>query len=371
MEPYIPEPLPPKGLDLGMVVGRVGRANAALARYDGLLQGLVNPEILLSPLTTQEAVVSSRIEGTQATFDEVLEHEAGQLQLGEKAEDINEIINYRTALSLAREVVAERPISLGLVRQLHGVLMEGVRGQDKAPGEFRKDQNWIGRSGCSIDEASFVPPSPLILADHLEAWESYTRAEDVDLLAQLAVVHAQFELIHPFKDGNGRIGRLLIPLFLYQKGVLSTAGFYLSEYLDAHRDEYYGRLAAISDAGDWTGWVAFFLDAIEAQARRNGDRVRKMRALYDRMKTRAVELTRSQHALAALDALFYSPIFQTSDFVARSGIPKQSALPMLRTLRTAGILVPVREASGRRAAILAFPELLDIVEDRTSASVGR
>lgn len=364
MEPYRPEDLPLHDLDLQGLVGRVGRANAALARYDGLVQGLVNPEILLSPLTTQEAVLSSKIEGTQATLDEVLEHEAGQLQQGEKAQDVREIINYRTALALAREVVADQPISLWLLRQVHRVLMDSVRGQDKAPGEFRKDQNWIGRPGCPIEEATFVPPNPMVMADYLQAWEAYVQGEDVDVLIQLALVHAQFELIHPFKDGNGRIGRLLIPLFLYQKRVLSSPSFYLSQYLDAHRDAYYDRLQAISRDGDWNGWVAFFLDAVISQSGDNGDRVRKMLELYERMKLRIVELTHSQHALAALDTLFHRPIFQTSDFVERSAIPKQTAFPMLRALRGAGILIPVREASGRRAAILAFPELLNIVEGR-------
>lgn len=365
MDPYIPESLPLAGLDLRRLIGRVGRANAALVRYDGLLQGIVNPGILLSPLTTREAVLSSRIEGTQATLDEVLEHEAGQLQQGEKAQDVREIINYRTALSLARDVVADQPISLGLVRQVHRVLMDSVRGQNKSPGEFRKDQNWIGRPGCSIEEATFVPPNPLVMADHLEAWEAYIHSDDLDVLIQLAVVHAQFELVHPFKDGNGRIGRLLIPLFLYRKRVLSSPGFYLSEYLEAHRDEYYDRLAAISQHRDWDGWISFFLDAIVAQADENGRRVQQMRELYERMKVRTVELTHSQYSVAALDALFHRPIFQTSDFVERSGIPRQTALPMLRALRGAGILAPIREAAGRRPAILAFPELLEIVEGRT------
>lgn len=371
MEPYVPDTLPLQHLDLQKLVGSVGRANAALARYDGLLQGLVDPELLLSPLTTQEAVLSSRIEGTQATLDEVLEHEAGQFQHGEKAHDIQEIINYRNALSLARDVVVDRPISLGLVRQVHRVLMSSVRGEDKAPGEFRKDQNWIGRPGSSIDAASFIPPNPLVMTDHLEAWEAYVRGDDIDVLIQLAVVHAQFELIHPFKDGNGRIGRLLIPLLLCQKGVLSSPSFYLSEYLEAHRDEYYDRLSAISRAGDWDGWIVFFLEAITAQSGENGQRVRRMLELYERMKTRTVELTRSQYALAALDALFHRPVFQTSEFVARSGIPKQSALPMLRALRNAGLLVPVRAASGRRPAILAFAELLNIVEGRAVLALSR
>lgn len=361
MNPYLPAELPPPGIGWEKLVRLIGPANAALARYDGLLQGVVNPDVLLSPLRTQEAVLSSRIEGTQATLDEVLEHEAGDLKADATAEDIREIINYRTALSLARHALADQPLSLGLIRQMHRVLLDSVRGKHKTPGEFRRDQNWIGRPGCTIEEASFVPPSPLVIAEHLERWEAYVRSDADDVLVQLALVHAQFELIHPFNDGNGRIGRLLIPLFLFQKEMLSSPSFYLSEYLEEHRDQYYARLQAISSGDDWGGWIAFFLEAVEVQARRNADRVRGMLELYEQMKQRIVQLTRSQYALAALDALFDRPIFGSSEFVQRSGIPKQTAVPMLRTLRDAGLLEELRPASGRRAAIFEFPALLAIV----------
>jgi len=236
----------------------VGQANAALARYDGLLQGIPNPAVMLSPLTTQEAVLSSKIEGTQATVDEVLEQEAGLLKEGEKYKDILEISNYRQALFAAREYLQDYPIRLGFVRELHRILMNSVRGQDKTPGEFRNDQNWIGKFGCSIEHATFVPPNPLQLPIYLQAWEHYVDSDDVDFLIQTAVVHAQFELLHPFKDGNGRIGRILIPLFLYQKRALSQPMFYLSEYLENHRDEYYARLKAISSDDNWNDWLVFF-----------------------------------------------------------------------------------------------------------------
>ncbi len=180
---------------------------------------------------------------------------------------------------IASEYLAERPITLSLVRQMHAVLMDSVRGANKTPGEFRLDQNWIGPLGCTIEQASFVPPSPLQLLDYLQAWEGYLAFNDFDLLVQVAVVHAQFELIHPFKDGNGRIGRLFIPLFLYQKRVLASPMFYLSEYLEAHRELYYVRLQGISRDGDWTSWIEFFLDAITQQAHANTERVREILAL--------------------------------------------------------------------------------------------
>jgi Fic family protein len=365
MEPFVPHRLPLEGLDLSRIIGKIGPANAALARYDGLLQSVINPGVMLSPLTNREAVLSSRIEGTQATVDEVLEFEAGLDFGGEKAKDIQEVVNYRKTLILASEMLSgDRPITLSPVRQMHAVLMDSVRGANKTPGEFRLDQNWIGPADCTIQQASFVPPSPLQLLDHLQAWEAYLSVNDFDPLVQVALVHAQFELIHPFKDGNGRIGRLLIPLFLYQKRTLASPMFYLSEYLDAHREQYYARLQGISREGNWAGWIEFFLGAITEQALSNTRRVRGILDLYEHMKLKITELTRSAHAITVLDALFDRPIFQSSDFVQRSGIPKQTALPFLRKLRDAGVLHPLREKSGRRSAILAFTELLHRAEGR-------
>jgi Fic family protein len=365
MEPFVPHSLPLKGLDLSRIIGKIGPANAALARYDGLLQSVINPGVMLSPLTHREAVLSSRIEGTQATVDEVLEFEAGLDFGGEKAKDIQEVVNYRKTLILASEMLAEdRPITLSLVRQMHAVLMDSVRGANKTPGEFRRDQNWIGPAECTREQARFVPPSPLQLLDHLQAWEAYLSVNDFDPLVQVALVHAQFELIHPFKDGNGRIGRLLIPLFLYQKRTLASPMFYLSEFLEAHRELYYARLQGISREGDWASWIEFFLEAITQQALSNTQRVRDILDLYERMKLKITELTRSAHAITVLDSLFDRPIFQSSDFVQRSGIPKQTALPFLRKLRDAGVLHTLRAKSGRRSAILAFTDLLNRAEGR-------
>ncbi len=364
MEPYVPQALPPSGLDLARIIRKVGPSNAALARYDGLLQSVINPSVLLSPLTNREAVLSSKIEGTQATVDEVLEYEAGIGFEGEKAQDIQEIVNYRKTLVLASEALAEQPLSLSLLRQMHEALMDSVRGHDKTPGSFRIDQNWIGVPGTPIEQATFVPPSPLQLLDHLQAWEAYLSAEDFDVVVQTAVVHAQFELLHPFKDGNGRIGRLLIPLFLFQKGALASPVFYMSEYLETSRDAYYARLRGISQDGDWNGWIEFFLNAVVEQATGNTARVRAMLALYDRMKRRITELTHSQHAISVLDTLFDRPIFQASEFVERSGIPKQTALPILRKLRDAGILHTLREHRGQQSAVLAFHDLLNCAEGR-------
>ena len=368
MTPYTPDSLPLDGLDFRRLLPLVGQANAALARYDGLLQGIPNPAVMLSPLTTQEAVLSSRIEGTQATVDEVLEQEAGLLKEGEKYKDILEISNYRRALAAGRDHLGAYPLRLSLVRELHHILMDSVRGEDISPGEFRRDQNWIGPRGCPIERATFIPPSPLQLNDHLQAWEAYLEGDDSDVLLQTAVVHAQFELLHPFKDGNGRIGRILIPLFLFQKRALSQPMFYLSEYLENHRDEYYARLKAISADDDWDSWIAFFLQALITQAGQNSQRVSAIRSLYEEMKQTIHEVTRSQYTVHLLDALFSKPIFRTSDLAAQLfrefGIHEKTTPSLLRQLRDAGILLELQPGRGRRPATLCFPRLVNLAEGR-------
>jgi Fic family protein len=368
MQPFEPHALPRTDLDWRQLLPLVGQANAALARYDGLLAGIPNPAVMLSPLTTQEAVLSSRIEGTQATVDEVLEHEAGLLKEGEKSNDIQEISNYRKALFQARAYLKDYPIRLGFVRELHRTLMSSVRGQDKTPGEFRLQQNWIGKEGCTMEQATFVPPNPVRLPDHLEAWARYLDSDDVDFLVQTAIMHAQFELLHPFMDGNGRIGRILIPLFLHQKKVLSQPMFYLSEYLENHRDEYYARLRGISAARDWSNWIAFFLRAVAEQATQNAKRVVAIQALYDEMKVKIQATTRSQYTVHLLDAIFTKPIFGTSDLADRlsteDGIHEKTASALLRQLRDAGILRELQAGSGRRAATMCFPRLINLAEGR-------
>ena len=368
MKPYMPDSLPLENLDFKLLLPLVGKANVALARYDGLLQGIPNPEVMLSPLITQEAVLSSKIEGTQATVDEVLEHDAGLEKQGEKYKDIQEISNYRRALYQARDYLIEYPIRLGFVRELHKILMDSARGRDKLPGEFRLDQNWIGPKDCLIEQAKFVPPSPLVMQDSLHLWESYLDLDDSDFLLQTAVVHAQFELIHPFLDGNGRIGRILIPLFLFQKRALSQPMFYLSEHLEAHRDEYYQRLKAISVDRDWNGWIAFFLRAIIEQSQGNAARVQQIMNLYDEMKSKVQDVTHSQYSVFLLDAIFNKPVFTTSGYAveleSQHNVHSQTTLSLLRKLKKCNILKELRSGTGRRAAVLCFPALINLVEGR-------
>ena len=209
---------PPETLNWEKLISLVGSANAAVARYDGLLSAIPNAAVLLSPLTTQEAVLSSRIEGTQATMGEVLEYEA-KGDTGDptspKEADIWEVLNYRKAMRAAEVLLQKLPLSQRVVRETHKILLSGVRGHGKSPGEYRKIPNWIGPHGCTIDEARFVPVPADKLPDAMSRWEKFIHDEVSDRLIQLALIHAEFEAMHPFLDGNGRLGRMLIPLFMH------------------------------------------------------------------------------------------------------------------------------------------------------------
>ncbi len=361
---------PPQDLDWQALLPLIGPAHAAVAAFGGSLQGIPNPDVLLSPLVAQEAVLSNRIEGTITTLTDVLAFEAGSAlaSTGDppSAADIQEVLNYRRALRNAIVQMEEIPLSQRLLRDAHKTLMRGVRGQNKAPGEYRRIPNdtWIGPPGSPIEEARFIPCPVEELPTAMSKWEYYTHEEAPDSLVQLAVLHAEFEAIHPFLDGNGRTGRLFVPLFMYHKGLLPFFHFYISEYLLLHRNEYYDRLLAVSRDDDWSGWCAFFLLAVTEQARMNQGKAVRIMDLYNQRKNWVVDQTHSQYGVRALDWIFSRPVFQASDFAAYADIPKQTANRILRILRESGMLRVLRESSGRRAAMLAFPELLDIAEGR-------
>lgn len=356
---------PPALLDWPKLIPLLGPAAAAVARYDGMLAAVPNPDLLLAPLTTQEAVLSSRIEGTQATMGEVLEFEAGEeVGTAERREDIHEVLNYRAAMREAERLLGELPLSQRVIRGMHRVLLAGVRGQNKAPGEYRRIPNWIGPTGCTVEEARFVPIGADRLPDAMGAWERYTHEDAPDRLVQLAVLHAEFESLHPFLDGNGRVGRMLVPLFLWQRGLIKRPMFYISGWLEARRDEYYERLLAVSRDDDWTDWCRFFIEAVKAQAEENLERTQAILKLHDDLMHRLPELTRSQYAVRALDWIFGRPIFKAPDFIAMAGIPAPTARRFLDVLRKENVLNDIRAGRGRRAAILAFPALLNIAEGK-------
>lgn len=367
MKPFVAQSLPISNIDWTPLIPLIGPANRAVAHYDGLLYGVRNPAVLLSPLTTQEAVLSSRIEGTQATLGEVLKFEAGEEPVQEsRRQDIQEIINYRQALYKAQAELTRKPFHLNLLLELHSVLLDSVRGRSKGRGQFRTTQNWIGTPSSPIEQADFVPPAPTHVPALLGNWEKYYHRDEADTLVQLALVHAQFEIIHPFLDGNGRIGRLLVPLFLYEKKLLSRPMFYLSAYFERRRDEYVERLRRLGQEPDsWNQWIAFFLEAVMQQAEENTAKARRVIALYEHLKEQILALTHSQFAVPLLDRLFEQPITQTTDLVKHRSMPSRPMImTMLGRLKKAGILRVVREGSGRRPQVLALAELVNLCEGK-------
>lgn len=361
MQPYIPEILPLKEIDWHRHVSNIAIANGHLARFDAILQIIPHPDFLLAPILTQEAVLSSRIEGTQATLEDVLEFDAEPSEDIRNFHDVQEVANYRKTLNYAIDKLRRLPLSLNLIKEMHAILLEGVRGNNKKRGEFRKTQNWIGRHGAPIERATFVPPSPLELLEHLSSFEKYFHFNDKEKLVQLAVIHAQFELLHPFLDGNGRIGRILIPLFLYEKKLISQPSFYISGFFDLKRDEYYDHLENISKNNAWNDWIEFFLQGIIFQAETQSLLAKKIIKLYEEVKIEIMDQTRSHFGMKILDFIFSQPIFKGTGFINAADIPKATANRLINALVEGGILVPIREKTGRAGQIYRFERLLKIL----------
>ena len=362
---YILPHLPIGHLNLSFLFDIFGQAVGYLSRYDGMISHMSYANVMLSPLLAQEAVLSSKIEGTQSTLDEVYTLEAGETGTDEQTRDVQEILNYREALRYGNKCLRERGITLGLIREIHKILLGSVRGQNKSPGLIRTTQNWIRRRGCTIEEASYVPPSPLTVESYLENWQHHLQTSTEHPLLLAAILHAQFELIHPFNDGNGRIGRLLIPLILTQKGILSRPVFYLSEYFERHRDTYTGLLNQLHrhPGSAWQEWVRFFLQAVQSQARENDRRATAMLRLHTELSQRVREITNSPYGGPLLDAIFESPVFTKSYICKRIDGPAVSSLQrMIDLLTKEGILTVKSQARGRRPAFYQLREVILIAE---------
>jgi Fic family protein len=345
----------------------VTKIENTLHKLRSALYGVPNPAVLLSPMTTQEAVLSSRIEGTQATLGDVLKFEAGEEPQQESRKfDIEEINNYREALRYAERALKKKPFNSNLLLELHSILLDSARGRDKGRGKFRTVQNWIGEYGTPMEKAVYIPPEPSRVAPLMDNWERYYHMDRPDPLVQLAVVHAQFEVIHPFLDGNGRLGRLLVPLYLFERKILRQPMFYLSGYLEAHRDDY---IAALRDLGEsdgaWNRWISFFLQALIDQANQNSEKARAIMDLYVLLKDRVIELTHSKFAVPMLDILFLRPVIRSSEFAEHKSMPSKPMIgSMLSSLKKDGILKTIRRASGRRSEVLAFAQLINLAEGK-------
>ncbi len=359
-KPFTPSKLPLKNLNWVSYIPLIGDARDRLSKFDGLLQGIPNPNVLLSPLTTQEAVVSSKIEGTQATLEEVLEYEADPKQWDEKEDDILEVLNYRKAMYFAIDEMKRKPFSEGLLKDVHKILLKNARSNTKEIGEYRDWQVFIGKKGTTIEEASFVPPQPKDIGDLMSNWEKYIHSKEKDPLVQLAIVHAQFEMIHPFGDGNGRLGRIILPIFLNYKGVLSTPMFYLSAYFEKHRDTYYAKLNNISANSDWDSWILYFLGAVKEQSELNIAKAKAIMGLYADKKEEIKQVTNSKYSVDILDFLFSYPLFSTTQFAERTGIKPPYSNQIIKKLEEAKIVKLFRKGTGSKPSVYLFPDLLII-----------
>lgn len=356
---YILPYLPINTYSVEHLFSAYGKADRSLARLDGMLSEKSYANVLLSPMMTQEAVLSSRIEGTRSTIDEVYSLEAGEESTEAQKLDVQEILNYREAMRFATHSLKERGLTLGLIKEMHAILLQSVRGQNKHPGLVRDTQNWIGAPGSSIEQATYVPPSPATVEAYLENWMENAISDEVDPLLQSGILHAQFELIHPFHDGNGRVGRLLIPLYLHSKGLLERPVFYLSEYFESHREEYIDCLNALhQDPTAWESWLLFFLRAVDEQARENMRRAAAMQRLYKELQTEFPNVTNSASCGLLLDAIFESPIFSKPIISARIHEVNTATIHrMINSLLDAGILHMRTNGAGRRAATYQLREL--------------
>jgi len=372
MKPFIPQGLPIPGLDLTRLMPAIGEANRSLARCDALIQTAATPTALLIPLLARrEALDSSRIEGFQTTLGDVFRFEENEnfAKTNAQRDDLREILNHASTAHLAEAELENRSFTLNLLKTLHARLLDSERGQRKNPGQFRTIQNWIGREGTPMEQASFVPPEPLRVPEYMEQWERFYHSEQPDVLVQAAILHAQFELIHPFMDGNGRLGRLLIPVFLREKKVLSGLNFCPSAYLNKHRATYMDGLRGLgtNNPDEWRRWIAFFLEALTTQARQDSETVVKMTELYETAKKRFIDLTQSRLAIPLLNAVFNKPLFRTAYLNKRFATLEKPPTPptlssLLAKLTKGGVLVMQEPRKGRRGALYEFSGLTRLLE---------
>lgn len=344
---FMPRPLPPDPtLDLtGDLQQHLSNADRALGRLDGSVETLPNPNLFVYMYVRKEAVLSSQIEGTQSSLQDLL---AAEAHLAEGvADDAFEVVNYVRAMNMGMERLRELPISIRLIREIHHELMKGARGQHLTPGQLRQSQNWIGPAGSTIATASFIPPPPHEVPLLLGDVETFLhREDDVPLLVKIGLAHAQFETIHPFLDGNGRVGRLLITFLLCERKALQKPVLYLSHYFKRHRQQYYDRLQAVRDEGDWEGWLAFFLQGVTEVSLEAADTAKKILGLREEHRTqindRLGRMAGNGHRV--LERLYEKPIVSVEDVRAITGTTFQAANVIVQRLVGLGVL---QEMTGR------------------------
>ncbi len=361
---YHYDKFPPADIDYKKIMNQIIKTTDAVARFDQMLKSMHNSEILLAPLRNQEAVISSRMEGTVSTMDEILKYEADYDEIDDDSSktraDIIETILYQRALKSAQKAIEDgQPISQFLIKSAHQQLLSFGRGASKTPGTYKIEQNYLAdRSKRNI---LFVPISPEKLQEGMEKLFQYIEESTDPDLIKIGITHIEFEALHPFKDGNGRIGRMLITLMLWSSGVISAPHFYISEFFEENKNLYIDMMREVSVSNNWTDWCIFFLEAVEKQAIRNLEISENIQKLYDEMKQTFSEVLSSKYSVSALDYVFTNPMFRNNKFTNNSGIPSASASRFTRVLLDEGLLVTVEEPSGRRAALYAFEPLLNLV----------
>jgi len=355
----VPDPLPPKLTWEPRLLKALSDADLLLGRLAGEGWGLPNPHLLIRPFVRREAVLSSRIEGTQATLGEVLAAEAGAV-VERSPDDLREVANYVVALEYGVKRLSKLPLSLRLVKELHAKLMDGVRGGTADPGEFRRSQNWIGAPGSSLSTASYVPPPPDEMKKCLAAWETFLHDRSLPSLAQIALAHYQFEAIHPFLDGNGRVGRLVITLFLIERRVLPAPLLYLSAFFEATRRHYYEHLRAVSERGEWEAWLEYFFNGIARQSEDALSRTQRINRLLDGWR-RKLAGGGSRTAAMMVDLVAENPFCTTKGAAQRLGVVFTTAQRAIAKLEKAGVLRQVSE--GRRDRLYCAEAILDILEE--------
>ena len=357
---FVPGALP---TDLPMdteAVHLLADASQALGLLQGLVQSLPSPQILVRPFVRREAELSSRIEGTYANQEELVLFELDRETAADKP-DVREVWNYVAAFEYGLKRLQEIPVCLRLIRELHGKLMKGVRGHDHQPGEFRTCQNYIGRRGEPIGKARYVPPPPAELTACLDAFEKGLHAETkLPFLVRLALIHYQFEAIHPFEDGNGRIGRLLLPLLFVEKGTLSHPLIQLSAYFEQHRREYYDHLLQISQTGEWQPWIQFFLRAVRQESNEAVLHTRAILDLRNQYREKMEQAGASAQALKIVDDLFITPAVTVTGVAKRLRASYPTAELLVRKLVRAGILSS--DKTRRRNRVFQASEILNLVQ---------
>ena len=358
---FRPASLPPV-LDMDEeMIRTLVQATKALAALDALSSNIPNMNLFVSMYVRKEALLSSQIEGTQATLEDVLdpliERNANQ--------NVADVINYIRATEYALNRLHTLPLCNRLIKETHAVLMEGVRGQEKSPGEFRASQNWIGAAGSTLKTARYIPPCPEDMVEAMSDLEKYIHAEDsLDVLIQAALIHYQFETIHPFLDGNGRVGRLLITLFLIERGALQTPALYISFYLKKNRIEYYDRMSEVRNKNNYEQWVKFFLRAVQASAEHASETIRELASLHNRNMAVIDGMGRAAKTAKALFAyLEQNPIIDIGKTAEALGLSFSTVSGAVKRLEEKGILIQTNNAGRNR--VFAYQEYLGILRKDT------